>query len=114
MVFALAVFRFTRPMMLDRLSGHVALQLFRAATAVAANYRAACLGRSRAEFIAKLGVVREAVDEVVFWLEFADRSGLTSGPAVATVAAEARELAAIIAASYRTAKAGTGRPEIAE
>jgi four helix bundle protein len=106
MLFALAVFKFTRPMMDHRASGHVALQLFRAATAVAANYRAACLGRSRAEFIAKLGVVREEVDEVAFWLEFAERSGLAGGPALAPGAREARELAAIIAASYRTARLG--------
>ena len=92
MLFALAAFKFTRPMTQDRMGSHVALQLFRAATAVAANYRAACLGRSRPEFVAKLGVVRE------------ERSGLASGPELATLAAESNELAAIIAAGYRTAK----------
>ena len=34
-------------------------QLVRAGTSVGANYRAACRGRSRAEFVAKLGVVEE-------------------------------------------------------
>ncbi len=32
-------------------------QLVRAGTSVGANYRAACRGRSRAEFIAKIGTV---------------------------------------------------------
>ncbi len=43
-------------------------QLVRAGTSVGANYRAACRGRSRAEFIAKLGVVEEEA-ESAFWLE---------------------------------------------
>lgn len=47
----------------------VAGQLLRASTSVAANYRAACRGRSRAEFIAKLGVVLEESDESLLWLE---------------------------------------------
>lgn len=44
-------------------------QLARAGTAVAANYRAACRSRSKAEFIAKLGTVEEEADESAFWLE---------------------------------------------
>ena len=44
-------------------------QLMRSATSVAANYRAVCRARSKAEFIAKIGVVVEEADETVFWLE---------------------------------------------
>ncbi|HEY7784292.1 MAG TPA: four helix bundle protein [Pyrinomonadaceae bacterium] len=44
-------------------------QLVRAGTSVGANYRAACRGRSKAEFIAKIGVVEEESDESAFWLE---------------------------------------------
>ena len=44
-------------------------QVARAGTSAAANYRAACKARSRAEFIAKLGVAEEEADEVQFWLE---------------------------------------------
>jgi four helix bundle protein len=44
-------------------------QLVRAGTSVGANYRAACRGRSRAEFIAKIGTVEEESDESAFWLE---------------------------------------------
>jgi four helix bundle protein len=47
----------------------IANQIVRSATSVAANYRAACRARSRAEFIAKLGVVEEEADETCFWLE---------------------------------------------
>ena len=44
-------------------------QLMRAGTSVGANYRAACRGRSRREFIAKIGVVEEEADESAFWME---------------------------------------------
>ena len=102
---ALAVFRLTRPLMRTPSSRHVADQLFRAASSVAANYRAACLGRSPREFAAKLGVVREEADETVFWLEFSTQASLAAGPESAARLAEARELAAIFAAAYRTMKA---------
>ena len=44
-------------------------QLLRSGTSVAANYRAVCRARSKAEFIAKIGMVVEEADETVFWLE---------------------------------------------
>jgi four helix bundle protein len=44
-------------------------QLLRRGTSVAANYRAACRSRSKAEWIAKIGIVVEEADESVFWLE---------------------------------------------
>jgi four helix bundle protein len=54
----------------------LANQIIRSATSVAANYRAACRARSRAEFIAKIGVVEEEADETCFWLELIIDSGL--------------------------------------
>ena len=44
-------------------------QLIKAVTSVAANYRAACRAKSKADFIAKLGIVHEEADEVLFWFE---------------------------------------------
>src|SRR6185436_17306739 len=43
-------------------------QLLRAATSVGANYRAAARARSRADFIAKLGIVEEECDEASYWM----------------------------------------------
>lgn len=48
-------------------------QLVRSGTGVGANYRAACRGRSKTEFIAKLGTVEEEADETAFWLELVHR-----------------------------------------
>lgn len=45
-------------------------QLFRSATSVAANYRAACRSRSDTEFYSKISIVLEESDETLFWLEF--------------------------------------------
>ena len=44
-------------------------QLVRSGTGVGSNYRASCRARSRAEFIAKIGVVEEEADESAFWME---------------------------------------------
>ncbi|MBI5855270.1 MAG: four helix bundle protein [Nitrospirae bacterium] len=79
-------------------------QLLRAGTAVAANYRAACRGRSRAEFIAKLGIVVEEADETVFWCEILEESGLVDHRDIDALLNEARELLSIFAASQKTAR----------
>ena len=80
-------------------------QLIRSGTSVGANYRAACRGRSKAEFISKLGVVIEEADESAFWLELIAESGMLPSDKVAPLHREAEELTAIFAASARTAKA---------
>jgi four helix bundle protein len=78
-------------------------QIIRSATSVAANYRAACRARSRAEFIAKIGVVEEEADETAFWLELIVDSKLLSRERVAPLVTEASELVAIMAASRKSA-----------
>src|SRR5882724_11234940 len=74
-------------------------QLVRAGTAVGANYRAACRGRSKAEFIAKLGTVEEEADESAFWLELIIEGGLLKQRVVESLLAEANELTKIMARS---------------
>ena len=82
----------------------IANQVVRAGTSVGANYRAACLGRSKAEFIAKLGVVVEEADECEYWLELIMEANLLPEGEVRLLRQEAHELAAIFVASARTAK----------
>ena len=74
-------------------------QLVRAGTAVPANYRAACRGRSKAEFIAKLGTVEEEADESAFWMELIIEGELLKQQAVESLLAEANELTKIMARS---------------
>ena len=54
----------------DHLCNHVRNQLIRCSTSVAANYRAACLAKSKTDFESKIGTVLEESDESGFWLEF--------------------------------------------
>jgi len=79
-------------------------QLLRCGTSVAANYRAACRARSKAEFIARIAIVAEEADESVLWLELLIESGIIKSEMTVAVLKEARELAAILTASRQTAK----------
>ena len=88
---------------------HVAGQLFRAGTAVAANYRAACRGKSKPDFIAKLGTVIEEADECDFWLEFSAAAKLLKPQAERALRIESGELVAIFTQSQVTARASLSR-----
>src|SRR6476659_5814322 len=79
-------------------------QLFRSGTSVGANYRAACRGRSRADFIAKLGIVLEEADESLYWLEILEETNIVRAELLAPLKSEARELRAIFVASVKTAR----------
>ena len=80
-------------------------QLVRSGTSVGANYRAACRGRSKAEFIAKLGIVVEEADECGYWLELIMKGELLPAEKVQPLYQEAEELTAIFVSSVRSAQA---------
>jgi four helix bundle protein len=94
----------------------IASQLVRSGTSVAANYRAACRGRSKAEFIAKVGIVEEEADETALWLELIIDDKLLPEKKVAPLLKEANEVTAIMAASYisasRVNRDGSGKSAI--
>jgi four helix bundle protein len=79
-------------------------QLQRASSSTAANYRATGRSRSPKEFVSKIGTVNEESDEAVYWLEYLRDNGLASPTEVAPLYQEAKELRAIFAASYATAR----------
>ncbi len=79
-------------------------QLIRSATSVGANYRSACRGRSKPEFVAKLGIVVEESDECVYWLELIIDGELLKKALVEPLLLEANELTAIMIASHKTAQ----------
>jgi four helix bundle protein len=87
-------------------------QLVRSGTSVGANYRAACRSRSKAEFIAKIGIVAEEADESAFWLELIMDGGLLKLDLVVSLHQEVEELTAIFTASGRTAKASNPKSKI--
>jgi len=71
----------------------------RSGRSLAANYRATCRARSRAEFLAKLGIVVEEADETVFWLELLEETGMLDQHCALELQKEANELLASFAAS---------------
>lgn len=79
-------------------------QLLRSGTSVAANYRAVCRARSKSEFIAKLRIVVEEIDETVLWLELLIESEILPATRLDDLLQEANELLAIFTTSQLTAK----------
>jgi four helix bundle protein len=79
-------------------------QVIRSATSVAANYRAACKARSRADFINKIGIVEEEADETALWVEYLIDLNIVCKDKGEPIIKEVYELVAIFAASAKTAK----------
>jgi len=86
------------------------VQFYKAATSAWSNYRASKRGRSRPEFISKLGIAVEEIDETVGWLEFMAKGGIASDE---PLLGEAMELCAILTASLTTARANWEAQEAA-
>jgi four helix bundle protein len=79
-------------------------QLLRAGTSVGANYRASIRSRSRADFIAKMGIVEEECDEALYWIDVLTELRLLSPKRTEYLRKEADEITAITVASIKTAR----------
>lgn len=99
--FSLASLRFCRKLPKSPDAQVRGVQFYKAATSSWSNYRAAQRGRSRPEFIAKLGNVVEESDEAVGWLEFMRDGEIASDPALLV---EANELAAVFTGALTSAR----------
>lgn len=79
-------------------------QLIRAATSAGANYRAAVRGRSRGDFLSRMGIVEEECDEALYWIDVLVELGFVSGERVEQLRNEANEIIAITVSSIKTAR----------
>jgi four helix bundle protein len=111
--FALRTMKLVDALPRSRSANAVANQLVRSGTSIASNYRVACRARSRAEFIAKIGVVEEEADESAFWLELIVEHKLMQEALVRPLLREAEELTAIMAASRISASRNSKQSAIA-
>jgi len=102
--FALRIIHMSQAMPSSRAANVITNQILRSATSIAANSRASGRSRSKAEFIAKIGVVLEEADETVCWLELLADSGILPARKLQDLIVEANELVAIFAASRKTAR----------
>jgi len=103
-IFGLKIIRLVESLPSTKATHVIGNQVIRSGTSVGANYKAACRGRSKAEFIAKMGIVIEEADESMYWMEMLIEAGIVSQDDMAELLSEADELVAIITASVKTAR----------
>src|SRR4026209_1479201 len=94
--FALDVIRYCRKLPRGDEFQIIRRQLIRSATSVASNYRAAQRGKSKADFISKLGTAEEEADESLLWLECLDELATREHAELKRLLKEADELVAIL------------------
>jgi len=102
--FAIRIVKLFRSLPRSEEARIIGRQMLRSGTSVAENYRAVCRARSKAEFIAKIGIVVEEADETVLWLELLVDTAMMPASRMAKLLVEANELLAIFAASQHTAR----------
>jgi four helix bundle protein len=102
--FALRVIRLFRALPRSQEAKIIGSQLLRCGTSVGANYRAATRARSRAEFVAKIGIVIEEVDESIYWLELLIDSGIMEKKRLEALLKEANELTAIFVSTRQSSR----------
>ena len=85
-------------------SNAIARQVVRSGTSPSANYRAACVGKSEKDFINKLKIVQEELDETSNWLEIIVEAGIMKAERMKLIREECDELYKIIVSSIMTMK----------
>jgi four helix bundle protein len=102
--FAISIMKFAAAPPRTSATQIIARQLVRSGTSVGANYRAACRAKSRADFIAKMGIVEVECDECMYWIELLIESKAVDAAAVQELMHEANEILSIVVSSIRTAR----------
>jgi len=102
--FAASVIAFCESLSCGLAAQRILMQLIDSAGATDSNYRAACRARSKAEFIAKLGIAIEEADESKGWLQLLVASNQAPPATAAALIQEADELVAILVKSRKTAE----------
>ena len=109
-MFAVKILRFLRTLPRDIPTDATVRQLAKSGPSISANYRSSRRARSRAEFVARLGVVVDEADETEHWLSVLRDSELASGPELASLIDESGQIRAIFVRSLTTARANSSNP----
>jgi four helix bundle protein len=104
MQFGLRVIRVVQALPKNQIATVIGNQLLRAGTSVGANYRAAVRGKSRADFISKMGTVEEECDESLYWMAMLIESGCVKRHRLTDLMDEGSEILAIVIVSIKTAR----------
>ena len=79
-------------------------QVLRSGTSVGANYHEAFRGRSKAEFLAKMGDCLKELDETTYWFELLVKGGIITENKLAGLLQESKELTAIFVTIIKKTK----------
>ena len=102
--YALRIIRLCQSLLNNKIADVLNRQLLRAGTSVGANYRAACRGKSTADFIHKLQIVEEELDESLYWMELLIDAKIVAENLLNDLMTEGDELLSITVSSIKTAK----------
>jgi four helix bundle protein len=104
-IFAIKVFKLVDNFPKSKAADVVAYQLLKAASSIAANYRAVNRAKSKNDFLNKIKIVLEEADESNFWLTFIKDIDLLSQSffnELDLLIKESDELTAIFTSSVKT------------
>ena len=103
-VFALRIIKLSESLPNNMTGKTLGNQIIRSGTSAGANYRSACLGKSDKDFLNKLKMVEEELDETLYWIELIVESGLIKISLLDDLIKENHELLKIIESSISTMK----------
>ena len=102
--FALRIIRLYSSLPSSTVAQVIGKQVLRSGTSVGAHYREAYRSRSDAEFISKIEVALQELEETIYWLELLIESELVPKKRLKNLLQEASELIAIFITSVKTVK----------
>ncbi|MBM3327110.1 MAG: four helix bundle protein [Calditrichaeota bacterium] len=100
--FALAMIRLCEGLPKGKTADVISRQLIRSSCSVAANHRASCRAKSKPDFLSKLAIVEEEIDECLCWLELLHESNQIPKDKFDAAYKEADEIISIVVASIKT------------
>ena len=100
--FSIKIIRLVNTMPNNIAGNAIAKQIVRSGTSPAANYRAACLAKSNKDFLNKLKMVEEEIDETSHWLSVIMDAELLPRTQVEDLYDESVELRRIVTRSILT------------
>lgn len=103
-IFALRIIKLSESLPNNITGKTLANQIIRSGTSPGANYRAACIGKSDKDFLNKLKIVEEELDETLYWLELIVESELVKANLLDDLIKENEELFKITVSSINTIK----------
>lgn len=100
--FAISVAKFCKTLPYDHIIKSYIDQVVRASASVGANYRAACRGKSKPDFINKMRIVEEEADESLYFLELLAEFNPSKKAELRVLYREGNEILSMTVASINT------------